>query len=101
MVAVEEVGVQNQVLSRSLLIRTRTIHCGAGQRELQRMLWTTLTSTTLWDLVGLETVWQILDQAHARLIGDKLDAAFENWDSARRHHGFFIPESQVRPASCW
>ena len=36
---------------------------------------------------GLETVWQILDQAHATLLGDKLDDAFENKESARLRLG--------------
>ena len=58
------------------------------------MLWTTLTSTTLWDLVGLETVWQILDQAHARLIGDKLDVAFEKLDSADDTMDFLSPRAK-------
>ena len=66
--AVEEVGVPNQMPSRALRVRAR---CASLRSTESR---------------GMEMVWQILDQAPAKYVGEEFDEAHENWDSARRRH---------------
>ena len=58
--------------------------------QVQRTAEDALVIIQIKDFVGSrgsEMVWQILDQAQAKQIGDKSDVPCEDWDSARRRHG--------------
>ena len=48
----------------------------------------------------LETGWQILDQAHAKLIGEIFGEAFDNLDSDQRRHGQSMNDSAPAQACC-